>query len=189
MGGEGCAERTKNEGDGEGKMTVTNLIHGLSKSRQYYIWRSMKQRIENPKRKDYPHYGGRGIKYDPAWAGFIPFWEDMSEGYADDLTLDRIDPNKDYCKENCRWVPMDDQARGHRKHPGNKSGVTGVHYRAGQDCWRAIWCDGHGNRKEKSFYCKKVGYEQAFSMACQYREEMIKRQIEKGFEYSEFHGK
>ena len=90
-------------------MTITNLTHGLSKSRQYYIWRSMKQRVDNPNRKDYAHYGGRGIKYDPTWKTFNGFWEDMAETYADNLTLDRIDPNKDYCKENCRWIPMDEQ--------------------------------------------------------------------------------
>ena len=170
-------------------MTVTNLIHGLSKSRQYYIWRSMKQRVENPKRKDYPHYGGRGILYDPSWAEFMCFWEDMKEGYADNLTLDRKDPNKNYCKDNCRWIPMDEQARGHRKHPKNKSGITGVSYRADQDCWRACWCDGHGKRHEKSFYCKSLGSDEAFKMACEYREEMICQQELLGFKYSGFHGK
>jgi len=168
---------------------ITNLIHGMSDTRQYYIWRSMKQRVENPKRKDYPQYGGRGILYDPLWRNFINFWEDMFVGYSDNLTLDRIDPNKNYCKENCRWIPMPDQARGHRKHPRNSSGVTGVHYKQSQDCWRATWCDGNGKRHEKSFYCKKLGDDKAFLSACEYRNKMIEEQENRGFIYSEFHGK
>jgi len=165
------------------------MLHGMSKTRQYYIWRSMKQRVENPNRKDYPHYGGRGILYDPRWGSFALFWQDMGDGYTEDLTLDRVDPNKHYTKDNCRWIPMDQQARGHRKHPGNTSGTTGVHYRIGQDCWRATWCDGEGRRKEKSFYCKKLGNKNAFELAVAYRRQKIKEQEAMGFSYSEFHGK
>ena len=87
-------------------------VHGMTKTRQYNIWRGIKLRCERPDARLARWY--TGIKYDPKWVTFEGFWDDMQHGYADDLTIDRIDSTKDYSKENCRWVDMKAQARNRR---------------------------------------------------------------------------
>lgn len=93
-----------------------NTFHGLSKTRPYRIWKNMKSRCLNPKTKSYCDYGGRGITVCEKWVGsFDAFWEDMKDGYADCLELDRIDSNKGYSPENCRWVDKKTQNRNTRQ--------------------------------------------------------------------------
>ena len=80
-----------------------NKKHGMSRTRPYGIWRSMKNRCDNPKNSRYQYYGAKGISYCKKWNTFVGFWDDMSDGYSDDLTLERIDNSRGYCKENCQW--------------------------------------------------------------------------------------
>ena len=90
----GCYEKEQTK--------IRMTTHGLSKTKTYGIWLSMRRRCTDPKNKNYHNYGGRGISYDPKWNTFEGFYEDMGE--SNGLTLDRIDVNGNYEKFNCRWV-------------------------------------------------------------------------------------
>jgi len=96
-------------------MNKARSTHGRANSRvkgyadrTYGIWQAFKDRCNNPNRKDYKYYGGKGVTYDPAWESFENFLADMGEA-PKGLTLDRIDGNKGYSKSNCRWATRNQQ--------------------------------------------------------------------------------
>ena len=90
--------------------------HGQKGTRLYTIWQTMKERCHNPKHDSYMYYGAKGISVCDEWMGnFVPFYQwAMSNGYADDLTIDRIDNDGNYEPGNCRWVTMECQNRRHK---------------------------------------------------------------------------
>lgn len=91
--------------------------HGDHKSRLHNIWGDMEQRCGNEKHTNYRLYGERGIDVCEEWSdNFETFrnWA-VSNGYSDNLTLDRIDNDGNYCPDNCRWVDRYTQMNNTRK--------------------------------------------------------------------------
>ena len=91
-----------------------NYRHGLYMTPLYKKWLGMKRRCQNKKEKAYHNYGGRGIKVCKEWQDFFQFYRDMSTTYEEGLSLERIDNDGNYCKENCKWIPFSEQARNKR---------------------------------------------------------------------------
>ena len=113
---------------GDFKVTITNALTcrfkgikscgkcewHIKHAEAYISWMAMKQRCKDPARKDYKYYGGRGISYDSRWEKFTEFYRDMGDPPFDPitterLTLDRIDVNGDYTKNNCKWSTRSEQ--------------------------------------------------------------------------------
>lgn len=84
------------------------IEHGMSYSRTYKSWGSMKARCDNPNASNYARYGGRGITYCPQWESFDVFLRDMGMRPTG-TSLDREDNSGNYTKENCRWATASQQ--------------------------------------------------------------------------------
>ena len=79
----------------------------------YRSWVSMRSRCNNSHKKKFEYWGGRGITVCPEWDSFETFLRDMGER-PEGKTIDRIDNDKGYCKENCRWATAKEQRANQR---------------------------------------------------------------------------
>ena len=124
-----------------------NARHGGCGTRLYRIFRSMRERCERPRHMHYANYGGRGIKVCPEWRGnFAAFREwATSHGYADNLSIDRIDNDRGYSPDNCRWV--DTRAQGNNRRTCHLLTVSGQTHTISQ--WAKLTGIGKTTIKER----------------------------------------
>lgn len=98
--------------------------HGGRHTRLYTIWKGMKNRCYNPKQAHYDNYGGRGITICDEWLNSFEQFQNwaIANGYQDDLTIDRIDNDKGYSPDNCRWTTYFDQIHNRRSSSSENEG-------------------------------------------------------------------
>lgn len=89
--------------------------HGETKTRLHKIWEAMLTRCEYENHIHYANYGGRGISVCEAWHDYVAFrdWS-LQNGYADNLSIDRLDNDKGYAPDNCRWATVKEQQNNKR---------------------------------------------------------------------------
>lgn len=91
----------------------SSTTHGMANTKEYRIWESMVRRCYNHSHPAFANYGGRGIAVCDKWRTFAGFFSDMGRK-PNGLSLDRIDNDKGYYKDNCRWATTTEQARNRR---------------------------------------------------------------------------
>ena len=117
---------------------LPETFHRMTRQRPYRIWKGLVSRVTDETDPDFKNYGARGLTVDPGWLDFRGFWRDMRRGYSDELTIERIDNMKGYCRGNCRWATNAEQQsnkrstrvveyRGSRMHLAEFCRLLGVH--------------------------------------------------------------
>jgi len=101
--------------------------HGMCGTAEHITWAGMLARCNNIHHTYYLNYGERGIVVCARWHNFINFYNDMGQK-PEGLTLERVDNNKGYYKENCKWATRSEQGRNRRVAKNSITGITGVRW-------------------------------------------------------------
>ena len=103
----------KRDTSGENNPNYRTGLKAFGKSHPIYnTWCNMKQRCFNTKSPKYKNYGARGIKICQEWLDIKKFYEwSLDNGWQNGYSIDRIDYDKDYCPENCRWISVSENSR------------------------------------------------------------------------------
>ena len=144
--------------------SILKKKHGLSHTKAYEVWNNFMGRCYNKKDPNYKNYGERGIRVSEEWKDFENFYRDMGNP-PKKKTLDRIDNDGPYTKENCRWTSMSNQILNKRHRPSN-TGIRNISY-----------------SKRDSLYCvsikrNKISSKKSFKRledAIKWKEETIKK--------------
>ncbi len=107
-------------------------VHGMSGTPEYICWQHMIERCTNPKNSSYKDYGARGISVSDSWRSFQNFFKDMGLKPSAGLSIERIDNNSGYSKENCKWATDIEQVRNRRN--------SLLHTISGQTLCMKEWC-------------------------------------------------
>ena len=100
---------------------------------EYQVWHNMKKRCNLKSHPDYAEYGGRGVKVCDTWLeSFSNFYDDMGNRPTPKHSIDRIDNNRGYSKDNCRWATKLEQNLNQRIRKNNTSGAVGVCVKRGR---------------------------------------------------------
>lgn len=107
----GCLDREAHQ------LKPNRTTHGQWGTRPYRIWKKMESRCHNPNDQDYKTYGAKGISVCKEWRNSFQVFYDwaMSHGYADNLSIDRIDNDKGYSPDNCRWATAKEQRHNQKR--------------------------------------------------------------------------
>ncbi len=138
-----------------GSATYEPFDHRTS-HKLYSTYKGMKSRCYNRNNVYYSYYGGRGITVCDRWLGadgFPNFVEDMGDR-PDGFTLDRVDNDRGYSPDNCRWVDRTTQQINQRLSVKNSSGVKGVHLYKATGRWSA-YIDFRGKREHVGYFPSK----------------------------------
>lgn len=152
------------------KVSEANTTHGMTGERIYNIYLNMKGRCSNSNNQAYVRYGGRGISVCDEWTdkenGFTNFltWS-LSNGYKEDLSIDRIDNNGNYEPANCRWTT--------NKVQQNNRGCSLLFTYNDETKPLTVWCE-ELNLKYDSVWKRINKYNYDFEKAITYKTERVK---------------